>query len=326
MHLTSILLPPPEEEGLSNSLEPSQHLRILDVGEPILFGRLSHFTSLAHSFPPKTDEHVYYLPGNFKHWSNDKARLFSISFSRPCRVYMLLSELSQEPKWCRQVFHKLRDPYGQQVMLGAKWKFTWGWRMIFTATGKMGQVKRQKMRVYKSITTYHPGEQLNIGGPGLADLLDVPFVLAFHAEDDHEDHHAFGDGLLANPHQAPSSSNLTKSKFIPKFPKKFYTDELLEFGAWQQQLIKSLQRNRSAEVRFLIESDLIRPTERSHLAQRSITFVPRRDPSEASKGSPISNESSLMFLVDIPTRNRNVELLALLVARARWVKDGMRST
>ena len=87
---------------------------------------------------------------------------------------------------------------------------------------------------------YSPGEQLVLGGPGLADLMDTPFLTAFRHE------------------KAGSTAKSLQATSI--LPKSLRTADLSDYVTWQQALIKSVKRNRMMEVLILVETgELIPP-------------------------------------------------------------------
>ena len=87
---------------------------------------------------------------------------------------------------------------------------------------------------------YNPGEQLVLGGLGLADFMDTSFLTAFRHE------------------KAGSTAKSLQATSI--LPKSLRTADLSDYVTWQQALIKSIKRNRMMEVLILIETgDLVPP-------------------------------------------------------------------
>lgn len=162
--------------------------------------------------------------------------------------------------------------------------------------------------LFRSKSVFAPGTQLTLGGMGIGVITDLMPVIAFHEELDER-----GDGPDIDPNRPSSkedvgslASLLLSSSYVPKFPPSFYNGSLLHFESWLKQLVKSVRRNRQAEVRFLLESDLLRPPESSHLAQYDISYnlLPPEE------GLPNYN-----LLVDLAAMTRNLEMLTLLVSR-----------
>lgn len=233
----------------------------------------------------------------------------TISFSKRTRVYILLPTLTREPTWLRPLFFKLRDPYGVQVTVPVRWKLSGMWKTLFFAVGKLAEFRRQQLRVFKSKIVYAAGTDLTIGGMGAGVITDCMPIVAFHEE--HEEQ-GEGAGAFHSSNRSSSKSdggfplNLLSASLLPKFPASFSDGSLHEFEPWLRQLVKSIRRNRLAEVRFLLESDLLRPPQSSHLAQYDIShnLLP-----------PEENQPNYSLLVDLPTSTRNLELLSLLISR-----------
>ena len=313
-------------QGASDEiLEGKDVLRPLKAGERI-FSQAerdrSYFSSqLPASFPPPNSDTFFFPARNAQHFSNNREDFMTLSFSRKTRVYVLLSTLSREPGWLRPLFFKLRDPYGVQVQVPVRWKLSGMWKTLYFAVGKLSEYRHQQLRVFKSKKVYSPGDQLILGGMGLGVITDVMPVVAFHEE--HGDEHVGESTDLSEKSSAKDdvgslASALLTSSFVPKFPASFYNGSLLDFESWLKQLVKSVRRNRHAEVRFLLESDLLRPPESSHLAQFDIS----RNLLPPEEGLP-----NYDLLVDLPARTRNIEMLTLLVSRGLCQMDyaGLRA-
>ena len=80
---------------------------------------------------------------------------------------------------------------------------------------------------------YNPGEELVLGGPGLANVMDTMFMVAFQHE-------------RASPSMREGAMSI--------LPRSLRTGDLHDFGFWLQQLIKSVKRNRMTEVMIIVET------------------------------------------------------------------------
>ncbi|KAG1658587.1 hypothetical protein FOA52_016199 [Chlamydomonas sp. UWO 241] len=134
-------------------------------------------------FPPGFPAGCRFLPVRKEHWSNNRPDFMTVSFHRPTRVYILLPSLMQEPRWLRALFNKLRDPLLMPIEVKVKWDFDTPEWLTFLTMGKIDAVQRQTLRAFKSDSVYSIGRQLVLGGPGLADIMDTGFVIAFKPVD-----------------------------------------------------------------------------------------------------------------------------------------------
>lgn len=80
---------------------------------------------------------------------------------------------------------------------------------------------------------YNPGEQLVLGGPGLADVMDTMYLVAFQRE---------------------KTNSAAREGAMSILPKSLRRGDLHDFGFWLQQLIKSVRRNRMTEVMIIVET------------------------------------------------------------------------
>ncbi len=78
---------------------------------------------------------------------------------------------------------------------------------------------------------YNPGEVLVLGGPGLADIMDTMYVVAFHQE---------------------MQEIVSKQSTLDYLPRGLRSADLSDFGQWYTQMIKSIKRNRLAEVIIML--------------------------------------------------------------------------
>ncbi|GFH08740.1 uncharacterized protein HaLaN_03757 [Haematococcus lacustris] len=279
--------------------------------------------TLVDSIPPAFPNNCFFMPGRNQDWSNNLENYMTIVFSERTRVYILLSTLQNEPKWLRGKFHKLRDPNFSEVHIKVNWRMHLPGRMQYLLLGKYAAWKRSSMLVFKSKKAYGPGDQLELGGPGLADMTDLQYIAAFR-------HEPVWDASEA---VAPS---LMHDSFVPQEPigqgdREAYPAP--DFPSWFTRFAKAVKRNRVADVRFMIDTGK-RATAAAALGCSAVpgpylqslgpvydvkSELERGDQSfllqpEVSYAPPNEQE---VLVVDLAVRASNLEMLCLLVHLGR---------
>ena len=80
---------------------------------------------------------------------------------------------------------------------------------------------------------YNPGEHLILGGPGLANIMDELYLVAFQNE---------------------RVSSTAREGAMSILPRSLRTGDLRDYSFWLQQLVKSVKRNRMTEVMIIVET------------------------------------------------------------------------
>ncbi|GFH10971.1 uncharacterized protein HaLaN_06385 [Haematococcus lacustris] len=228
------------DSGLADTVLEGHEMQLLAPGA-FLFANMP---TLVDSIPPAFPNNCFFMPGRNQDWSNNLENYMTIVFSERTRVYILLSTLQNEPKWLRGKFHKLRDPNFSEVHIKVNWRMHLPGRMQYLLLGKYAAWKRSSMLVFKSKKAYGPGDQLELGGPGLADMTDLQYIAAFR-------HEPVWDASEA---VAPS---LMHDSFVPQEPigqgdREAYPAP--DFPSWFTRFAKAVKRNRVADVRFMIDT------------------------------------------------------------------------
>ncbi|KAG1661711.1 hypothetical protein FOA52_002047, partial [Chlamydomonas sp. UWO 241] len=245
-----------DDAGRTEVLHPDDLSR-LEAGARVFDGYPARFETLHPGFPSGS----WYVQGNEKYWSNSLEEFMTISFAKPTRVYVLLPSLSQEPKWLREQFHKLRDPNFQEIKLKVSWKMSWGAKLVNLVIGQLQHARREVLRVFRAKDVMLPGEEMRLGGLGLAHLMDSPFLVAFKAEN------------MSNAQMIQHSIGRS-TMGVNAGGSTFSLTGAMSYESWHAQLVKSVRRNRVVDVRLMIETDRLRPASQSHMARHDISVLP----------------------------------------------------
>ncbi|KAJ9530221.1 hypothetical protein QJQ45_023513 [Haematococcus lacustris] len=222
------------DSGLADTVLEGHEMQLLAPGA-FLFANMP---TLVDSIPPAFPNNCFFMPGR-----NQDCTVSSI------RLPTQQPEQAQVPapghhRWLRGKFHKLRDPNFSEVHIKVNWRMHLPGRMQYLLLGKYAAWKRSSMLVFKSKKAYGPGDQLELGGPGLADMTDLQYIAAFR-------HEPVWDASEA---VAPS---LMHDSFVPQEPigqgdREAYPAP--DFPSWFTRFAKAVKRNRVADVRFMIDT------------------------------------------------------------------------
>ncbi|KXZ46779.1 hypothetical protein GPECTOR_40g513 [Gonium pectorale] len=140
----------------------------------------SQVKAVIREVPPQLPPDLYYVPLDVSAYLGSDAPDFAaLLFTAPTRVYLLLPSLMREPRWLRDSFAKFRDPAsGNHVGVPAAWPMSSGFALLLAAGMKYQAFVRQRFMVWESIKVYGVDEELVLGGPGLAEMGDMLFIVA----------------------------------------------------------------------------------------------------------------------------------------------------
>lgn len=107
------------------------------------------------------------------------------------------------------------------------------------------------------IQLYKAGDQLVLGGPGLASILDSHYLLAFRLEDALF-HHAAAAGPQADTAAASGCVPQQQEPWLPSLCTAsipvLVAPRNLDFKTWRALLVRVVKQDRLADVRTMIET------------------------------------------------------------------------